>query len=104
MELISKEVVRRIIDSGRTREQMLAMVDSAVAVDSSTNCIRRSDMLDAIGHGTTYTSGELQEIVKRLPSVKPKEITGEWQQGEIDWYKLGKCIEEGFRKGLEDGK
>lgn len=36
MKLISKEVVRRIIDSERTREQMLEMVESAVADDSST--------------------------------------------------------------------
>ena len=32
--------------------------------------ICRNDMLDAIGHGTTYTSEELQEIVRNLPSVE----------------------------------
>lgn len=41
------------------------------------------------------------EAMEQLPSVRPKERTGEWQQGEIDWYKLGKCIEKGFRKGLK---
>ena len=36
------------------------------------NAISRSDMLDAIGHGTTYTSEELQIIIKGLPSVNPQ--------------------------------
>ena len=35
------------------------------------DAIRCSDMLDAIGHGTTYTSEELQKIIKALPSVNP---------------------------------
>ena len=48
MELISKEVVRRIIDSGRTREQMLEMVESAVAVDSSTDCISREAAIKVV--------------------------------------------------------
>lgn len=33
------------------------------------DCISRTDMLDAIGHGTTYTSEDLQRIVKELPSA-----------------------------------
>jgi hypothetical protein len=33
------------------------------------DCISRTDMLDAIGHGTTYTSEDLQRIVKDLPSA-----------------------------------
>lgn len=36
------------------------------------NAISRSDMLDAVGHGTTYTSEELQGIIKGLPSVNPQ--------------------------------
>lgn len=31
--------------------------------------ISRADMLDAIGHGTTYTTDELQKIIKGLPTV-----------------------------------
>jgi len=31
--------------------------------------ISRTDMLDAIGHGTTYTTDELQKIIKGLPTV-----------------------------------
>lgn len=33
------------------------------------DCISRTDMLDAIGHGTTYTSEDLQRIVEGLPSA-----------------------------------
>ena len=32
----------------------------------------RSDMLDAVGHGTTYTSEDLQKIIKGLPPVNPQ--------------------------------
>jgi len=42
------------------------------------NAIGRSDMLDAIGHGTTYTSEELQKIIKALPSVNPQPNIGHW--------------------------
>lgn len=38
------------------------------------DCIDRQDMLDAIGHGTTYTSEEIQEIVKKLPRVNSEII------------------------------
>ena len=34
--------------------------------------IRRTDMLDAIGHGTTYTTEHLQKIINGLPSVNLK--------------------------------
>jgi hypothetical protein len=40
--------------------------------------ISRSDMLDAIGHGTTYTSEELQRIIKGLPPVTPQPKTSHW--------------------------
>jgi len=33
------------------------------------DCISRTDMLDAIGHGTTYTSEDLQRIIEDLPSA-----------------------------------
>ena len=42
------------------------------------NAIGRSDMLDAIGHGTTYTSEELQRIIKGLPPMNPQAKTGQW--------------------------
>lgn len=34
--------------------------------------ISRNDMMDAIGHGTTYTSEELQKIITNLPPVTQK--------------------------------
>lgn len=37
IEYINKEVARRIIDSGRTREQMLAMLSNAVPADVREN-------------------------------------------------------------------
>ena len=40
--------------------------------------ISRSDMLDAVGHGTTYTSEDLQKIIKGLPSVNPQPKIGKW--------------------------
>ena len=40
--------------------------------------IRRTDMLDAVGHGTTYTTEHLQKIINGLPSVQPKAKTGRW--------------------------
>ena len=40
----------------------------ALAQKSCPDAISRSDMLDAVGHGMTYTSEE-QEIIKRLPPV-----------------------------------
>ena len=142
MELISKEVVKRIIDSGRTKEQMLGMVECAVTyglwknsstksstdtsdsstdstTDSSTgafddDCISREAVLNALyalcDTGETLKENPWRdnpcidavvEAMEQLPSVRPKERTWEWQQGEIDWYKLGKCIEKGFRKGLK---
>ena len=45
-------------------------------------CISRRDMLDAIGHGTTYTSEELQRIIKGLPLAMPK--TGHWEWVQYD--------------------
>lgn len=41
------------------------------------NCISREDMLDAVGHGTIYTSEEVQNIVNSLPPVTPQPIVCE---------------------------
>ena len=48
------------------------MAIKALKQESCEDAIGRSDMLDAIGHGTTYTSEELQRIIKGLPPVKPQ--------------------------------
>ena len=100
--MISKEVVRRIIDSGRTREQILEMVESVVAVEECDDCISRSEAI-RIASGYCHWSRIPEELAK-LPAVRSKERTWEWKQGEIDWYKLGKYIEEGFRKGLSNDR
>ena len=42
------------------------------------DAISRADMLDAIGHGTTYTSEELQRIIKNLLPVNPQPKIGHW--------------------------
>lgn len=41
----------------------------ALEQESCEEMISRADMLDAIGHGTTYTTDELQKIIKGLPTV-----------------------------------
>jgi len=46
--------------------------------------IGRSDMLDAIGHGTTYTSEELQRIIKALPPANSQVKTGHWKHNKCD--------------------
>ena len=79
---------------------MIGMVESAVTFEECDDCISRSEAI-RIASGYCYWSRIPEELAKLSP-VKPKERTGEWKQGEIDWYKLGKCIKEGFRKGLKD--
>ncbi len=41
------------------------------AYEPCDDAISRNDMLDAVGHGTTYTSLEVQKIINGLPSVNP---------------------------------
>jgi hypothetical protein len=67
-------------------------------VEPCEDTISRSDMLDAIGHGTVYTSEDLQKIIKALPPVTPQYTEDEIQkmqdleQAEIDKsYELGKA-------------
>lgn len=45
------------------------MAIKALEQEPCDNVINRNDMLDAIGHGTTYTSEELQKIIKGLPDA-----------------------------------
>lgn len=53
-------------------EGVTPIVVSALKQEPCGDAIGREDMLDAIGHGTTYTSEELQRIIKGLPPVKPQ--------------------------------
>ena len=95
-DAISREVARRIIDSGRTREQMLEMVESAVTFEECDDCISRSEAI-RIASGYCHWSSIPEELAK-LPSVKPKFTDEEIQtmqdleQAEIEKaYKLGKA-------------
>ena len=52
---------------------MTNALDMAIKSSEQEPCedtISRADMLDAIGHGTTYTSEELQRIITNLPHVE----------------------------------
>lgn len=46
--------------------------------------ISRQDMLDAIGHGTTYTSEELQKIIKGLPDAAEPIIKHNYVKVEVN--------------------
>lgn len=62
------------------------------------DAISRSNMLDAIGHGTTYTSEELQKIIKGLPPVNPQPKIGHWfawkPEGDVWRTTCSECGEE----------
>lgn len=58
------------------------------------DAIGREDMLDAIGHGTTYTSEELQRIIKGLPPVNPQPKTGHWEWLTENKYRCSNCKHE----------
>ena len=92
-------------DIHREREQayMCGFEDGSrkYRTEQSEDAISRSDMLDAIGHGTTYTSEELQEIIKGLPSVNPQPKTGHWkyyQNEKGDW--INECSVCGSDAGV----
>lgn len=55
-----------------TMEEACEVVIKALEQENCDDCIRRSDMLDAVGHGTTYTSEEVQDIIDGMPSVTPQ--------------------------------
>ena len=82
------------------------MAIKALEQEPCEDAIGRSDMLDAIGHGTTYTSEELQKIIKALPSVNPQSKTGHWlRTGEVDVfydlpsYECSKCGQTSLENG-----
>ena len=76
--------------SGKAIDEAVEMAIKALKQEPCPNAISRSDMLDAIGHGASYTSEELQRIIKGLPPVNPlskdyntiyytpKSKTGHW--------------------------
>ena len=76
----------------------------ALVQEPCPNAISRSDMLDAVGHGTTYTSEELQIIIKGMPPVKPQEPnTGHWIT-KPHIYGVAFCSECDFELRIDDTK
>ena len=88
-------------DIHREREQayMRGFEDGSrkYRTEQSEDAISRTDMLDAIGHGTTYTSEGLQKIIKGLPPVNPQPKTGHWIRQDntkeplYSWYFCSEC-------------
>ena len=60
------------------------------------DAISRADMLDAVGHGTTYTSEEVQNIVNSLPPATPPQKIGHWIDGDDKCPCCGKSKFEGL--------
>jgi len=71
-------------------------IDTLLEQEPCEDTISRSDMLDAIGHGTTYTSEELQRIIQGLPPVNPKPT--ECEDKAFDKDLCNNCL---FGEGTE---
>lgn len=89
---LRSEAAGMILQNGTTARllrEAAETIERAVicgAQEPCPNAISRSDMLDAIGHGTTYTSEDLQKIIKALPPVNPQPKTeqfAKWVAEEI---------------------
>ena len=76
----------RIYDGDKWRESVV-VISKWLEQEPCEDVISRADMLDAVGHGTTYTSEEVQDIVNSLPSVTPK------QKGHWKFIQRGKFID-----------
>lgn len=85
---MTREEASNILDDydvnfdGHTAEEIAEAFEvafRALEQEPCPNVISRSDMLDAIGHGTTYTSEDLQKIIKGLPPVTP-QMMDQWQE------------------------
>ena len=62
--------------------------------DSSTDCISREAVLDLAEKGVLVSNGNYKAVCKainELPSVKPKERTGEWQQDMDGTFLCSEC-------------
>lgn len=69
----------------------------AEKIDKCEDAISRNDMLDAVGHGTTYTSEEVQKIIMQLPSVVRENRTGHWTHDGGHWKNRWICSECGYK-------
>lgn len=76
--MTNKEALESLMDNaenGYVDIEEVKFVFAEMQSNSDEDCISRADMLDAVGHGTTYTSEEVQRIIKDLSSVTPKPKT-----------------------------
>lgn len=73
-DTVSREVFKQVMWERDTAIEQLRELGYGLGqkIEPCDDAISRTDMLDAIGHGTTYTSEDLQRIIKGLPSVLPK--------------------------------
>ena len=63
------------------------MAIKALSQEPCEDAVRRTDMLDAVGHGTTYTTEHLQKIINGLPSVNPVPCEDAVsRQAVSEWY------------------
>ena len=86
------------IEYGTNRNAYKLWISNGKEYEPGGDTISRSDVLDAIGHGTTYTSEDLQRIIKGLLSVNPQPKTGHWIKtiGENGVTSAVRCSECGF--------
>ena len=64
------------------------------------DAISRNDMLDAVGHGTTYTTEHLQKIINGLPSVQPSRN----KESAIDYLHEIGWMQDHDRQMMEMGE
>lgn len=76
--LKAKDIIKLSSQEETVRKELKALSSNKPQLPYE-NAISRTDMLDAIGHGTTYTSEELQKIIKALPPVDPQTMD-QWKE------------------------
>ena len=89
----------KICDQSEGEKTIDALQNAIKALEQETceDVIRRSDMLDAVGHGTTYTSEEVQDIIDGMPHVTPQPKMGQWSHDGSDWKNRWICSECGYK-------
>lgn len=62
--------------NAKSQKEVLAVIDYNLFIYAIKNgkpllddLISKNDMLDAVGHGTTYTTEEVQDIIDSLPVI-----------------------------------
>ena len=98
-DLIERETARRIIDSPRSKEQMLRMLEATPPAQpevrtqmSSADCISRKAAIDAVNahyHDEYFNFYTVTEILKQLPSAQPEIIhCRECKYSDENWRRV----------------